>query len=139
MIWLAAGLSAALVVIAAFHAYWGLGGIWPKRTAADLARVVVGDGRTRMPPPWACFTVAALLLIVAAWPWVFLAQPDSEAVLVVGIVAAAIFFVRGMAGFSPRWRQHFSAEPFATWDMRLYSPLCMALATGIMALLAKGM
>jgi len=138
MIWLATGLSAALIAIAALHAYWGLGGTWPERTAADLARAVVGDGRTRMPPPWACFAVALLLLIVAAWPWAMLAYPDSQPLLVVGIVAAGIFFVRGSAGYSPRWRQRFSAEPFATRDMRLYSPLCMILATGMMALLARG-
>ena len=139
MIGLAAGLSTVLVLIAALHAYWGLGGIWPERSAADLARAVIGDGRTRMPPPWSCFTVAALLLVVAAWPWAMLAAPDSQPVLVVGIVSAAIFFVRGSAGYSPRWRQRFSTEPFATRDMRFYSPLCMALATGMMALLARSM
>ena len=42
--------------------------------------------------------------------------------MVIGIVAAAIFFVRGSAGYSPRWRQRFSTEPFATRDMRFYSP-----------------
>jgi hypothetical protein len=139
MIGLAAGLSTVLVLIAALHAYWGLGGIWPERSAADLARAVIGDGRTRMPPSWSCFTVAALLLVVAAWPWAMLAAPDSQPVLVVGIVSAAIFFVRGSAGYSPRWRQRFSTEPFATRDMRFYSPLCMALATGMMALLARSM
>jgi hypothetical protein len=139
MIWLAGGLSAAVVVIAALHAYWGLGGTWPERTAADLARAVVGDGRMRMPPPWSCFTVAALLAVVAAWPWAMLAEPRSQPVLVVGIVAAAIFFVRGTAGYSPRWRRRFSTEPFATRDMRLYSPLCMILGTGMMVLLARGM
>ena len=139
MIWLALGLSTVLVLIAALHAYWGTGGTWPERNAADLARVVVGDGRTRMPPPWSCFVVAGLLLIAAAWPWALLAAPDSQPVMVVGIVAAAIFFVRGSAGYSPRWRQRFSTEPFATRDMRFYSPLCMALATGMMALLARSM
>ena len=137
MIWLAAGLSTVLVLIAALHAYWGTGGTWPERNAADLARAVVGDGRTRMPPPWSCFAVAALLLVVAAWPWAMLLAPDSEPALVFGIVAAAIFFVRGSAGYSPRWRQRFSTEPFATRDMRFYSPLCLALATGMMALLAR--
>jgi hypothetical protein len=137
MIGLAAGLSIVLVLIAVLHAYWGLGGTWPERNAADLARAVVGDGRTRMPPPWACFAGAALLLVVAAWPWAMLAAPDSEPVLIVGIVLAAIFFVRGSAGYSPRWRQRFSTEPFATRDMRFYSPLCLALATGMMALLAR--
>ena len=139
MTWLAAGLSLALVAIAVLHAYWGLGGAWPERNEADLARAVVGDGRTRMPPPWSCFGVALLLLIVAAWPWAMLAEPHSQPVLVVGIVSAAIFFIRGMAGYSPRWRARFTAEPFATRDVQLYSPLCMILATGMMALLARGM
>jgi hypothetical protein len=137
MILLAAGLSTILVLIAAIHAYWGTGGTWPERDAADLARAVVGDGRTRMPPPWLCFAVAAALLVVAAWPWMMLLAPDSEPALVFGIAAAAIFFVRGSAGYSPRWRQRFSTEPFATRDMRFYSPLCLALATGMMALLAR--
>ena len=139
MNWLAAVLTTSLVAIAGLHIYWGLGGLWPEKSAADLARAVVGDGRTRMPSPWACFAVAILLLIVAAWPWVWLAHPHSQPVLVVGIVAAAIFFVRGSAGYSPRWRARFSTEPFATRDMQLYSPLCMILATGLMALLARGM
>jgi len=139
MTWLAAILTAAFTAIAALHVYWGLGGIWPARNAAQLARTVIGDGRTRMPSPWACFGVAILLLIVAAWPWAMLADPHSQPVLVVGIVAAAIFFVRGSAGYSPRWRARFSAQPFATLDVQLYSPLCMILSTGMMALLAKGM
>ena len=139
MTWLAAILTAAFVAIAVLHVYWGLGGLWPARDAAELARTVIGDGRTRMPSPRACFGVAILLLIVAAWPWAMLAHPHSQPVIVVGIVAAAIFFVRGSAGYSPRWRQRFSTEPFATRDMRFYSPLCMALATGMMALIARGM
>jgi hypothetical protein len=139
MTWLAAILTATLAAIAALHIYWGLGGLWPARSAAELARTVIGDGRTRMPSPWACFGVAILLLIVAAWPWTMLAHPHSQPVLVVGIVAAAIFFVRGSAGYSPRWRARFPAEPFATRDMQFYSPLCMVLAIGMMALLAQGM
>jgi hypothetical protein len=138
MTWLAAGLTAGFGAIAALHIYWGLGGIWPARTAAGLARAVIGDGRTRMPPPWSCFGVAILLLIVAAWPWAMLADPHSQPVIVIGIVIAAIFFVRGSAGYSPRWRARFRAEPFATWDVQLYSPLCMILAAGLMALLARG-
>ena len=139
MIWIAVGLSAAFVAIAALHVYWGLGGTWPERNAADLARAVVGDGRTRMPPPWTCFGVALLLLIVAVWPWAMLARPHSQPLLVVGIVAGAIFFVRGSAGYSPRWRARFSTEPFATRDMQFYSPLCLLLAVGIVALLAREM
>jgi hypothetical protein len=135
MLAVALPLSLALALIAAFHAYWGLGGLWPAKTAADLARGVVGDGRTRMPSPTACFAVAAALVVVALWPWLMLAWPENEIVLVGGIVIAAVFFVRGSAGYSPRWRARFAAEPFATRDMYFYSPLCYALAGGFATLL----
>jgi hypothetical protein len=139
MILLALLLSLALLAIAALHAWWGLGGVWPEESEADLARAVVGDGRSRMPPPWQCHAVAATLVVVAAWPWVILVWPASDFVLVVGVVVAAIFFLRGLAGYSPRWRAHFPVQPFATRDARLYSPACMVLATGFMALLAQEM
>lgn len=136
---LAALLTLVLLVIAGAHAYWGTGGIWPAKSVADLARTVIGDGRTRMPPPWSCFAVAAALAVVAALPWVILAWPRSDVVLVVIIVVSAVFFIRGSAGYSPRWRGRFSAEPFAKLDVQLYSPLCMALAAGFLLLLARGM
>ena len=132
-------LSVVLLVISGLHAYWGLGGLWPEKSAAELARAVVGDGRSRMPPPWSCFTVAALLVLVAVWPWLLLSHPVGQSVLAVGVVIAAVFLMRGLAGYSPRWRQRFSAEPFATRDKRLYSPLCMVLATGFMVLLSREM
>ena len=132
-------LSLALLVISALHAYWGLGGLWPEKSAAGLARMVVGDGRTRMPTPWSCFAVAALLLVVAVWPWLLLRHPVGQPVLAAGIVITAVFLLRGLAGYSPRWRQRFAAEPFATLDMRLYSPLCVVLATGFIVLLSREM
>jgi len=45
MILVAALLCALLLVIAGLHTYWGLGGLWPAKSAAELARTVVGDGR----------------------------------------------------------------------------------------------
>ena len=136
---LAGLLSALLLAIAGLHAYWGLGGLWPAKSPAELARAVVGDGRTRMPPAWSCFTVAALLALVALWPWLLLRHPVSQLVIAVGVVFAAVFLIRGLAGYSPRWRRRHWAEPFATRDRRLYSPLCMVLATGFMVLLSREM
>jgi len=136
---LAALLSLALMAIAAVHAYWGLGGVWPEKSAADLARAVVGDGRPRMPEPRTCFVVAALLAGVGAWPWLILARPDSHFVVAGGIAIAAVFLLRGLAGYNPRWRRRHSVEPFATRDRRLYSPLCMVLAAGMLVLMAQEM
>lgn len=132
-------LTVAALAIAGAHAYWGLGGLWPEKNEANLARAVVGDGRTRMPAPWQCHAVAAALLVVAAWPWAIILAPENNLVLTGGIVIGAIFFLRGLAGYSPRWRMHFSDEPFATRDRRVYAPLCLTIGVGFGSLMAQGM
>ena len=90
-------LTLILTLLAAAHAWWALGRIWPAASEPDLARAVIGDGRVRMPPPWQCAAVAAALAFVAAWPWAILAWPASPLVLIGSIVIGAIFFIRGSA------------------------------------------
>lgn len=131
-------LTVMVLVIAGLHAYWGLGGLWPEKSEAELALAVIGDGRRRMPLPWQCFAVAAVLLVVAAWPWAIVARPGDHLVVVGSIVIAAVFFVRGLAGYSPRWRTRFSAEPFATRDRRVYAPVSLTIGVGFASLLAQG-
>ena len=132
-------LSLVLAALAAAHAWWAVGGIWPAASEPDLARAVIGDGRSRMPPPWQCAAVAVVLAAVAAWPWVVVAWPHSQLILIGSIVVGAVFFIRGTAGYSARWRARFTAEPFRTRDFYLYSPLCLALGVGFIALLTRGM
>ena len=131
-------LSVVLALLAAAHAWWATGAIWPAASEPDLARAVIGDGRVRMPPPWQCAAVAVVLAIVAAWPWAIVTWPDSRPVLIGSIVIGAVFFLRGTAGYSARWRGRFKAEPFRTRDFYLYSPLCLALGVGFIALLTRG-
>ena len=50
-----------------------------------------------------------------------------------------VFFIRGTAGYSPRWRARFTAQPFRTRDFYLYSPLCLALGVGFIKLLTREM
>ena len=132
-------LSLALILLAIAHAWWAMGGIWPSASESLLARTVIGDGRIRMPPPWQCAAVALALVVGAAWPWLIMAWPDSQFVFIGSIVTGAIFFIRGTAGYSPRWRGHFTAEPFRTRDFYLYSPLCLALGVGFIALQTREM
>jgi hypothetical protein len=132
-------LTVIVALLAAAHAWWAVGGIWPAASEPDLARAVIGDGRIRMPPPWQCAAVAIALLFVAAWPWAILAWPASPLVLIVSIVIGAIFFIRGSAGYSPRWRGKFSTEPFRTRDFYVYSPLCLALGVAFIKLLTREM
>ena len=54
-----------------------------------------------------------------------------------GIGAAAVFLGRGVAGYVPAWRAIFSREPFATMDRTYYSPLCLAIAAGLVWILIE--
>ena len=132
-------LSLVLALLAVAHACWAVGGIWPAASEPDLARAVIGDGRIRMPPPWQCAGVALVLAALGAWPWVVMRWPDSQLVLMGSVVIGAVFFIRGTAGYSARWRARFTAQPFRTRDFYLYSPLCLALGVGFIALLTREM
>ncbi len=125
--------------IAVVHALWGLGSHWPDANEEALARGVVGDGRRRMPPPWQCFAVAALLAAVALWPWYMLGRGSEEIVWAGTFAIAGSFVARCWAGYSPRWRNHFYDEPFARRDRRYYSPYSLLLGVGYLALLAGEM
>jgi hypothetical protein len=124
---------------AAVHALWGLGSTWPEASAEALARSVVGDGRRRMPPTWQCFAVAVVLALLAIWPFVIIGRGDIPVVLALSFAIAGLFIVRGLAGYSPRWRSRFGDEPFATRDRRYYSPFCLLMGVGYLAMLAGEM
>jgi peptidoglycan/LPS O-acetylase OafA/YrhL len=124
---------------AAVHALWGTGSTWPEASAEALARSVVGDGRRRMPPPWQCFVVAVFLGAIALWPFVTLGRGNLEWVTSVTYSIAGIFVARGVAGYTPNWRGYFNDEPFATRDRRYYSPYCLLMGIGYIALLAGEM
>ena len=74
-------LTIGVGAVAVIHVVWGLGSHWPEASEEALARSVVGDGRSRMPPPWQCFLVALVLGVMALWPWYVLGRIDRPAVL----------------------------------------------------------
>ena len=137
MILLAAILTLTLAPIAVLHAYWGFGGVWPGSDAADCARRVGGfRGVRAMPSPAACFTVAAAIAIAALVP-MFLVGRFGVLSALAGLAVALVFLGRGVAGFTPAWRRHTPEQPFATLDVRYYSPLCLAIGIGFAALTFK--
>jgi hypothetical protein len=129
-------LTIGVGAVAVIHAIWGLGSHWPEASEEALARSVVGDGRRRMPPPWQCFLVAFGLAAMAMWPWYVLGRIHDNVVLAGTYSIAGIFMARGIAGFSARWRTHFTTEPFATRNRKYYSPYCLLLGVGYIALVA---
>jgi hypothetical protein len=136
-------LFVVLMVIAALHAYWGVGGLWPAASERELIDTVIGSpGFVRMPPAWMTFIVVALLLIAGAlalsasgvlplgWEW--LARIGAGGV-------ALVFLARGVSGYWLPMRPGIElTEPFATLDVTLYSPLCLALGLGFAVIAAAG-
>jgi hypothetical protein len=128
-------LFVLLLAIAALHAYWGLGGLWPAATERELIDTVIGSASfKRMPPTWMTFIVVALLMIAGAlalsasgvwrlgWDW--LARAGAGGV-------ALVFLARGASGYWLPMRPGIAlTEPFATLDVTVYSPLCLALGLG---------
>jgi len=133
---LALMLFVGVGAVAVIHALWGMGSHWPEASEEALVRAAVGDGRRRMPPAWQCFAVALLLALMAIWPWYALGRMSDPAVLAGTYVVAGIFMARGVAGYSVRWRAHFTDEPFATRNRRYYSPYCLLMGVGYIALVA---
>ncbi len=136
-------LTLCLWLLARLHAMWGYGGLWPAKSEADLARMVVGlPGITRMPPRAACFAVAIALVVIGFWPlWrigmIVSPLPDRLS-LGLGILVASVFALRGIAAYVPTWRRRLPEEPFATYDRQYYGPLCLALAAGFAGLIFGG-
>ena len=140
---LAVVLWLVLAAIAVLHAAWGLGSHWPCESEASLVRTAGGTpGATRMYPPSACFTVAAMLAGVSVWPLfaagLLPAAWPNWLTLLTGAGIAAVFVARGTAGYVPAWRRLHSAEPFATLDRRIYAPLCFAIGAGFITILLRG-
>ena len=134
----AGGLAAVMfVAIAALHAYWALGGIWPGQDKESLARTVVG-GRP-MPGPSATWVVAALLLaaaltVLAAGGLVALPLPH-RLLRGAALLATGLLWLRGLVGFFDfRIRPATVGSPFARLNLYLYSPLCLVL--GLLTYLA---
>ena len=135
--------SLVVLFIAGLHAHWGLGGRWPAADRERLAKAAVGTpGIAGMPGAASCFLVAAILLLVATWP-LFGAGLAIEGwphwlTMLAGAGIATVFVGRGIAGYTSAWRKRFSEKPFASLDRSIYSPLCLALGAGYIAILIAG-
>ena len=135
--------SMLLAAIAALHAAWGGGVVWPRQNEEDLVRLVVGYRREQMPPPGHCFAAAGAILAAALIVGLLAGQSVSPLpptmLTVLGIGVTAVFAGRGVAGYLPVWRARFPREPFARLDRLVYSPLCLLIALTCAYLLVERM
>ncbi len=136
-------LALLLAAIAGLHAYWGRGGLWPAASEDELIATVIGNASARrMPSPGLCLLVALAIAVTAIWPLLLALGSSAGALrplfLLGGIAITAIFLLRGIAGFLPAWRRLHPREPFASYDRRYYSPLCLLIAASYAVLLLRG-
>jgi Protein of unknown function (DUF3995) len=129
-----------LLVLAGLHLYWGMGGFWPGTNEASLVEHVVGrTADMKAPPLFLCLVVAICLMSVACF--VFLQTSASlvprslEIFPRLGLYgAAAVFFVRGLAGYMPKIFDYAKGTPFYDLNLIFYSPLCIVIGATIIAL-----
>jgi uncharacterized membrane protein SpoIIM required for sporulation len=130
---LAYPVALILLGLAGLHLYWGLGGYWPGTDEASLVERVVGRTQgMKAPTLLACMIVATCLAGVACLLFLRLNSnlvPHQIALVpALGLyVAAAVFILRGVAGYLPKIFDYAKATPFYDLNLAFYSPLCILI------------
>ncbi len=118
-----------LSLVAALHAYWGFGGLWPAATEADLVKTVVGITRAPTMPDSATTLLVAAFIFIAASFGLARGVLGFDSLIFARIPAAVIALVmlaRGIYAYLPGPFARAS-EPFASLNATVYSPLILAL------------
>ncbi|PSL57421.1 uncharacterized protein DUF3995 [Saccharothrix carnea] len=121
--------AGVLVLVGALHVLW-IFSPWPLRSREEFARRVVDVPPEKLPSPGLTLAVALALglaasLVVGRAGLVGL--PGPSWVPFVGTAGvAAVLLLRGASGLVVSSRK---STEFARLDRRVYSPLCLALAT----------
>lgn len=124
-----------LLAISMVHFLWAFGSNWPAQDQKSLAHTVAGfKDIERMPPRIMSAAVAIGILLAGLWA-LSMSSPLPNPILTVGgAVLTLVFLTRGIIGFTSLWRDLTPEEPFATFDKKLYSPLCIGLGLGFLFL-----
>ncbi len=127
----------ALSAVSLAHFLWAFGRTWPIRNEKLLAQTVVGFRDIQKMPPRLASLAVALATLTAGVFGLALADHDSGGVWLnlAGVALAAVFLARGIIGFTPWWASITPEPNFRLNDRRVYSPLCILLGLGFLALL----
>jgi len=126
-----------LLAIVMVHLLWAFGFTYPAKSEASLAQTVLGyRGVTHMPPRIVSLGMAIAIFSAGIWA-LALSDPAPNFLLSAGgVVLALVFLGRGGIGYTKWWRERTPEEPFATFDKKLYSPLCLGISLGYFTLVA---
>ncbi|WP_407330672.1 DUF3995 domain-containing protein [Enterovibrio sp. 27052020O] len=126
-------VMAFFLLLAAFiHVYWALGG---RRGVANAIPMVEGE-RAFTPGAFVTLLVAAGLtffglLSLSLAGLISLPIWLSSYLQIIGFIVAGIFLLRAVGDFKlVGFSKKIKGSPFAVWDSRLYSPLCLFLGAG---------
>lgn len=120
-----------LLAIAMVHFMWAFGSAWPAQDRKSLAHTVVGFKDIQHMPPRPLTALVAIMIFAAGiWALAMTDPNPSWLLTLVGAALSLVFLGRGIAGFTQKWRDLTPEEPFATFDRKLYSPLCIGLGLG---------
>lgn len=134
---IAAFMFIVLLAVSFAHFLWSIGRTWPIRNEKLLAQTVVGFRNIeRMPPKLASFAVF-LATLAAGIIALALADPAGGGLplTLLGLPLAAIFLTRGAIGYTAWWAGKTPEPNFRLNDIRVYSPLCLFLGAGFLALI----
>ena len=129
-----------LALVAIVHFYWAIGGLWPGKDEVSLARTVIGEKNiTKMPSRLLTLTVVVAIFAASLWPLMWrsiIPYSIPQGLLWFGMVLLVLVFLgRGIAGYLPFFTNRMSEQPFARLNAIYFSPLCLAVGAGYMALL----
>ena len=133
-------LFCILMLIASAHFFWAVGGFWPGKDEVSLARTVIGEKNiSRMPPRLLTLAVVAAIFIASLWPLMWrsiIPYSLPQGFLWLGmLVMMMVFLGRGVIGYLPFFTDRMCEQPFARLNALYFSPLCLAIGAGFMALL----
>lgn len=132
---LAWGTSGVLLGIALLHVYWLLGG-----RKGHEAAVPHTEERPLFRPSRLATGIVALLAALAAWfvlEWAGIRRGilPSAVLPYGGWTLTAVFLLRAVGDF--KWLGLFKSRKgttFAKWDTLLYSPVCLTIGAGLLAI-----
>lgn len=132
---IAAFMFIPLLAVSVAHLLWAMGRTWPIRDGKLLAQTVIGAPGIERVPRLPSLIVAAATLAAGIFALSLADHTSGGAWLsVLGLVCAAVFLVRGFAGYTAKWATMTPDPIFRLNDRRVYSPLCLFLGAGFLVL-----
>ena len=127
-----------LTAIAAIHVYWAFGGVWPVESERRLIDTVVGNADMASMPSMADTLVIAALLfttaLIALWAGGLFGHALQWLAKLAAAAIGAVFLARGVAGYFFEDIAWTPVEPFASLNLWLYSPFCLAIGVAFFIL-----